>query len=321
MTSNAAHTFPKRGIAMQFRRKALGGVLALGALASAGLLVGSCSQQSALQLAPEPSSTVSTFPSRIAITIDDLPYVMPSRTSPQEGLRYVKRINTALNDHGIVATGFAVGQQITPKTIPALRAFADAGHTIGNHSWSHPDYDTLTPTEFRTETARTDEILTEWISTPRYYRFPYLREGETEQAKHAAKQVLAELGYRNVPVTIDNDEWQFNADYFDALDRGDATLAAKVARLYIAHMQERTAHFQNLARDELGSDVSHILLIHLNRINADHLMTLLDWYAAEGWTFITIQDALSDPVFSKPDLYEGARGLSQIERVLGGKSE
>lgn len=86
-------------------------------------------------------------------------------------------------------------------------------------------------------------------------------------------------------------------------------------------MQERTAYFQSLALDELGGDVDHVLLIHLNKINADHLSTLLDWYASEGWTFITVGEALSDPVFSRPDLYEGPRGLSQIERVLGRKSE
>ena len=87
-------------------------------------------------------------------------------------------------------------------------------------------------------------------------------EGETAEAKQAAEDVLAQLGYVNVPVTIDNDEWQFNADYIGALAAGDAAAATDIAAEYIAHMQERTRHYRNLAQDALGRDVKHILLLH-----------------------------------------------------------
>lgn len=263
----------------------------------------------------------STIAQNIAITLDDLPYVMPSRTTPQEGLALVTNITQALQAHDIVATGFAVGSQLNDAAVPALQFFADAGHTVGNHSWSHPDYGTLTIQEFREETSRTDRALAKWIDAHRYYRFPFLREGETEAAKEAATQVLADLGYENVPVTIDNDEWRYNSDYLDALEQGDAAGATQIAKEYLLHMQERTQHFQDLAQQAVGRDVSHILLLHMNKINADHLGTLLDWYASEGWTFITVQEALTDPVFSGPDLYAGARGLTQIERVMGRKSD
>jgi peptidoglycan/xylan/chitin deacetylase (PgdA/CDA1 family) len=257
----------------------------------------------------------------IAITLDDLPYVMPSRTTPQEGLAIVQSVNAALAEHGIIATGFAVGQQLNRRSQRALQAFADAGHTIGNHSWSHPDYGTLTARQFRKETARTDRALSAWITGPRYYRFPFLREGETEQAKRAATEILSNLGYDNVPVTIDNDEWKFNSDYMDALDSGDTQGADEIAAAYIAHMQERTDHFHELAKSALGRDVKHILLLHMNKINADHLDSLLDWYASEGWTFVPVQTALTDPLYAAPDLYVGPRGLSQIERIMGRKSE
>ncbi|WP_299971771.1 polysaccharide deacetylase family protein [uncultured Roseobacter sp.] len=294
---------------------------ATSSLVLAGFALAACNEDGAGQVQAGPAVTVLTTPSRVAITIDDLPYVMPSKTSPEEGLRYTTQIIAALQEHGIVATGFAVGQQINPQSIPALQAFADAGHTIGNHSWSHPDYGTLTRDEFHDETRWTDEILQQWIDGPRYYRFPFLREGETEAAKTAATRVLEELGYQNVPVTIDNDEWQFNADYLAALEDGDEAAAATIARNYVAHMQIRTAFFQSLAIDELGGDVDHVLLVHLNRINADHLGTLLEWYDAQGWTFISVDEAITHPVFSRPDPYAGPRGLSQIERVLGGKRD
>lgn len=267
------------------------------------------------------SLPVTSVAQSIAITIDDLPYVMPSRTTPEDGLRYVQSINQALEKHGILAVGFAFGAQITTESTPALQAFADAGHIIGNHSWSHSDYDTLTIDAFREETLRTDRALSQWIDNHRYYRFPYLRQGKTEDTRNAAKQVLADLGYRNVPVTIDNDDWRFNAAYLDAIEQGDTTAAERISTEYLAHMQERTVHFQALAHEVLGRDAKHILLLHMNRINADHLETLLDWHALEGWTFITVEEAMSDPLYSAPDLYTGARGLSQIERIMGYESD
>lgn len=270
----------------------------------------------AIMACPPPSTA-----QEIAITLDDLPYLGPSRTSPAEGLRIVQNINEALKKHDITATGFVVGRQINRKSRSALQAFVDAGHSVANHSWSHPDYDTLTTKAFRDETARTDRALSPWMSGPKYYRFPYLREGKTEASKTAATQVLADLGYLNVPVSIDNDEWRYNQSYVDARAQGQDAAAQHIAALYIAHMQDRTAHFQQLSQAALGRDVKHILLLHMNKINADHLGTLLDWYASQGWAFITVEDAMKDPLYSAPDIYAGPRGLSQIERVIGQASD
>ncbi len=257
----------------------------------------------------------------IAITLDDLPYVMPSRTAAAEGLAQVEAVSRALAKHGVTATGFAVGSQISEDSLPALRAFAEAGHSIGNHSWSHPDYGTLTTRQFRRELRRTDAVIRDLPGAARLFRFPYLREGETERAKAAAERVLVKAGYVNVPVTIDTRDWRFNAEYLDALEVGDAAGAAAVAGRYLAHMKAQTRHYQALARAGLGRDVAHILLLHMNRINADHLGALLDWYAAESWGFIPVEEALRDPLYSAPDLYAGPRGISQIERVMGDAGE
>lgn len=264
---------------------------------------------------------VSTRPSRVAITVDDLPYVTFGGATPEDGLGYARKVTAALEAHGVVATGFVIGGNVDARTRPALEVFAQAGHTIGNHSWSHPDYGDITPEAFRRETEQTDEALKDWMTGAKYYRFPYLRRGESAAKRAAAQGILAELGYRNVPVSIDNDEWRFNAEYTKALKAGEREAAARIAQEYLAHMQERTAYFQRLAMEALGGDVDHTLLIHLNRINADHLGALLAWYEEQGWSFITVEEALADPVYARAELYEGHRGLSQIERVVGGPRE
>jgi len=254
---------------------------------------------------------------RIAITLDDLPYVPQSRTTPAEGLDLTRNVTAALGRHSITATGFAVGQQVSGETRPALEAFAAAGHQIGNHSWSHPDAGTLSKRQFRKETRKADRALSPWLTQPKYYRFPFLRRGGTAVKEEMNAKVLADFGYRNVPVSIDTDDWRFNAAYLDALDAGAIEDASRVAETYLAHIKERSVHFAALARTEFGRDVDHILLLHMNRINGDHLGTLLEWYAAQGWSFITVGTALSDPIYSAQSLYEGPKGISQIERIIG----
>ncbi|WP_375264374.1 polysaccharide deacetylase family protein [Planktotalea sp.] len=254
---------------------------------------------------------------QIAITIDDLPFVLRSRTTPQEGLKIVHDINAAMNPYNIVATSFAIGRHIDKETKPVMDVFTGAGHKVGNHSWSHPDYDTLTRWAFRREVRRTNRALRAWMQGPKYYRFPFLREGKTEKSRRVADTVLRNQGYVNAPVTIDNDEWQFNLEYVDALEMENQSEPQRIAKAYLEHMKERTAHFQPRASREMGRDVSHVLLLHMNKINADHLSDLLAWYADTGWTFITLDEALRDPLFSAPETYTGSKGLSQIERVLG----
>jgi peptidoglycan/xylan/chitin deacetylase (PgdA/CDA1 family) len=253
----------------------------------------------------------------IAITLDDLPYAMPSRVSLDEGRGIVDAVNRTLKEHGVQAMGFAIGARITPETEPLIASFVQAGHDLGNHSWSHPDYNELTSGEFRTETMRAHSAISRWTRSGNFYRFPFLHQGETPEKLAASSAILAELGYRNVPVSIDDDDFRFNSDYVQALANGDSDGADAIAELYLEHMKERTAFFQNLARERLGRDVKHILLLHMNRINADHLGDLLDWYRSEGWNFIAVREALADPIYATAGGYAGPKGLSQIQRVAG----
>jgi len=264
------------------------------------------------------SNSLTCSTKEIAITIDDLPFVgIPKNTSyHSEGLIVVQNIIKSLHSHQITATGFVVGKQVNKNTLPALQAFINAGHNIGNHSWTHADYNKISIEQFEKETQRTHKLIKHWIKKPFYYRFPYLREGLSIETKQRATEVLSSLDYQNTPVSIDNDEWKFNSEYINALEKGEHKNAQKIAQEYIQHMKERTLFFQQLAKKKLGRDVKHILLLHMNKINADQLHNLLTWYSDNNWNFVTVEEALTDPLYSTPDSYIGERGLSKIERII-----
>ncbi len=70
-----------------------------------------------------------------------------------------------------------------------------------------------------------------------------------------------------------------------------------------------------MARRKFGRDVDHVLLLHANVLVADRLGALLDSLSARGFTFVSLEEALSDPVYARPDGYTGPHGLSWLYRA------
>lgn len=101
-------------------------------------------------------------PGELALTFDDGPN--PAWTS---------RLLDILGQHGAHATFFMVGRFAQDE--PALvRRVADAGHLIGNHSWSHPNLARAASSCIREELMRTSDTLAQIIGKPiRFFRPPY----------------------------------------------------------------------------------------------------------------------------------------------------
>jgi hypothetical protein len=64
----------------------------------------------------------------------------------------------------------------------------------------------------------------------------------------------------------------------------------------------------------LGREVPQVLLLHANRLKADHLEALLDRTRARGYRFLRLDQVLEDPAYAREDRYLGRRGPSWIER-------
>ena len=84
----------------------------------------------------------------IYLTFDDGPH--PEHTAPLLDL---------LAEHDARASFFLIGQQIERHPELARRIAAE-GHTLGNHSFSHPRFETLSLRQQFEEIDRTDRLLT-----------------------------------------------------------------------------------------------------------------------------------------------------------------
>lgn len=253
---------------------------------------------------------------RVAITIDDLPVINPERHAPEEQIEIIRVVTQVLARHRVPATGFMIGRNIRPFHHEALTEFIRSGNAIGNHSFSHLSPNKVPIGEYLADIGKGQEAIREWAGGVKFYRFPFLQEGRTERDHARIRQYLSDHGYATAEVTIDNDDWSFNRDYVTALKGSDVEDARRIGRDYLDHMKGQARHFEIRAKEVAGRPISQILLLHMSRINADYLDRLLSWYEAEGYEFIPLAEALSDPVYSWNDRFRGENGISWLDRII-----
>ncbi|MEU5976457.1 polysaccharide deacetylase family protein, partial [Streptomyces sp. NPDC047315] len=94
--------------------------------------------------------------------------------------------------YGVHATFFCVGLHV--HALPdEVRRIVDAGHSLGNHTWSHPFLPDLSPRQFRLQLERTDEAFDRAVGrVPTIFRPPYgARTPETLAELHPDGPALA----------------------------------------------------------------------------------------------------------------------------------
>ncbi|QDY80469.1 polysaccharide deacetylase family protein [Streptomyces qinzhouensis] len=98
----------------------------------------------------------------IALTFDDGPD--PAHT---------REVLDLLARYGVHATFFCVGLHV--NALPdEVRRIVDAGHSLGNHTWSHPFLPDLTARQFRLQIDRTADAFDRAVgSVPTVFRPPY----------------------------------------------------------------------------------------------------------------------------------------------------
>jgi peptidoglycan/xylan/chitin deacetylase (PgdA/CDA1 family) len=133
----------------------------------------------------------------VALTFDDGP-------DP----RFTPQVLDVLAREQVPATFFVIGTRAAAS--PALLARIGAeGHEIGNHTFSHPDVDTIGELRLRSELESTTQIVASIIGRrPLLYRPPSLADVEPRTAAGAAAFARAgSLGYLVVDADVDPRDW------------------------------------------------------------------------------------------------------------------
>lgn len=278
------------------------------------LLAAVCGEESAEAPDRSPTAEADSTPTvlRVAVTVDDVPWT-GGAWGGLDRTTETQRLLAHLTDRSVpFAALVTCGNR--PPDGSLLPLWLEAGATPGNHTRSHQDLNDTPLDAWLADAASCHDELTEILSTPpRYFRYPMLHRGPTPERKAAAAALLDSLGYEGAPVTVDNSEWVIAAEYGRAVP--DSARDARFRALYVDHMLQALRHYREMARSKLGRDPAHILLLHANALNARHLGAVLDAYRAEGVEFVSLEEAMADPLYDRPDEYVGPDGLSWIMRV------
>ena len=252
----------------------------------------------------------------VAMTVDDLPYV-PGEWRPlgpndgRSALQTNRKILHTFSRHHIPATGFMVeqhGEQLGAQTSrKILKQWIRPGFDLGNHFYSHADFDSISVELAEQEILRGESTirpLLEGVSrAPRYMRFPYNHTGETQEKHDSMVAFLAAHGYQMAPCTIDNSDYEFNHTYALALARHDTQTAEKVRADYIAYTAAEIDWYTKLDRQVFGRDVTHIMLLHDSPLNADTIEAVIGLFTQRGYRFVTLTEALRDHAYATPETY------------------
>lgn len=311
-----------------FCTAALTGIILFGLGCGTGYTPDEATVDAQVITASLPDTTSALVTRRIAVTFDDLP------STTRRGLACdadaVLSINTRLLAElerfeapaaGFVNEGHGCRESDVLEQV--LRQWLDAGHTLGNHTYAHTDINTVSLDAYIADIERgepvTRRLLEEHGQALRYFRHPLLHAGADSAKWHGLRSYLAANGYEVAPVTIDNQEWVFEAVYRRAKLRGDTATMQRVAAAYVPHLAAVVEHFEHASKLIIGYEPPQVLLLHANYINADYFGDVAAMLRDRGYTFITLDEALRDPAYRLADGYIGRRGLSWVHRWARGK--
>ena len=202
--------------------------------------------------------------------------------------------------------------------VELLKSWVSNGLELGNHTFSHPDYNSTSFKDYTSDILK-GEIITKKILTGigkklRYFRHPFLHVGNTKAKADSLSSFLLNLGYREAPVTIDNEDYLFALAYHRANSKKDTSLMKKIGRDYISYIEKKLIYYEKQAKNLFGRNINQILLLHASFLNSDYTDSLAALFRKNNYTFISMDKALEDPVYQTQITVFGNWGISWLDK-------
>ncbi len=136
-------------------------------------------------------------PKKLVISFDDGP-------DP----RWTPKILDILKEKHAPAVFFVVGEEANQHPDLLKREYAE-GHEIGNHTFTHPEFDQISKTELKWQLNLTQRLIESTIGVKSIlFRPPYGIDHQPEYAEEVAQLPFAQdMGYLIVGQRVDPDDW------------------------------------------------------------------------------------------------------------------
>lgn len=282
--------------------------------------------------APRSSPFSSSNPGpKIAFTFDDLPVHGP--LPPGESrIEVISKIIAALHQEHLPPTyGFvnAVHLEGQPEHAAVLDAWRAAGNPLGNHTWSHVNFEQHSLEGFEQEILRDEPTLIKRMDGEdwHWFRYPYLAEGETFEKREALRKFLREHGYKVAAVTMSFGDYLWNGPYERCKIKGNAAELKALESSYLRAAEESIDFYRSMSHKLYARDIAYVLLMHVGAFDAEMLPRLLALYRSQGFEFVSLAEAERDEFYrssvdlslpAEPDMLEQMmkrHGLALPERT------
>jgi peptidoglycan-N-acetylglucosamine deacetylase len=235
----------------------------------------------------------------LAITIDD-PHTL--ETPLLDPVRRDERIRAALQKHQAQAVLFVCGKRVDdPAGTRLLESWNSDGHLMANHSYSHNSLNSkkVTLDQYSDDYDKGQAIVARFVSGFNFYRFPYLKEGNSIAKRDGFRDFLRSRGAQIGYVTIDASDWAIDDRLRKRLSDDPSASLEAYKNFYLKHITDRANFYESLARRSLGFEVPHVLLLHHNLLAALFLDDLLFELKKQGWSIEKPQQVYSHSVYQR----------------------
>ncbi|MEO5977112.1 MAG: polysaccharide deacetylase family protein [Chryseolinea sp.] len=263
---------------------------------------------------------------QVSITIDDVPNSMLYAAEGYRA-RLLYKIDSMqlpvaifINEHRILSA------DAVDKSMSLFNDWIKSPNVIvGHHGYHHAMYSTAGIDSFRSEILK-GEVLSKQLSgryhkKEKYFRFPYNDLGEDAKQHQEAESFLTSKGYIITPYTVHSDDWLVTELYEYYKQKNMMADAKRIGDAFIKVTLEYFDYIETLTDAKLKRNVKQIYLMHDNVLNADYMDKLVAALKKKGYSFITLDDAMSDPVYRQKDFYELKYGVSWVYRWIKDPAE
>lgn len=262
-----------------------------------------------------------TQPRPLLVSVDDLPIAAGRLHGDAAERRAITDgLLAALAAHHVSAVGLVTwGNVRDAADEKLLDAWLKAGHELGSHADQHLNLTRTDAAKWIADVERGRAQLEGFLGPRgrglRFFRFPFLNEGDTDAKVDAARSWLAAHALRNLTVTIDDQDWSFEQPWVTAQRAGDAAGLASVREDYLAALRLSVRHHEQSGDQLLGRVAPQVLLLHANAVGAANWDALFTWLERSGHRFAGVDEVLGDPVFAELPRVAATHGFSLWDRL------
>ena len=262
-----------------------------------------------------------THHKKIAVGFVSIPPVDRSGDSSETARILIEKLKA----HRVPAIGFVAGAGISngdklyPARADVVRQWRDAGFEIGIGNFKHVWFYDTPFDEYvagvEKNASVTKQILGEKDLPLRYFSYPYLNTGKTEEDKNRFESWLATRGLRSVKYTFDNQEWMYSFAYDQARKDNDTEKMKLIQAEFLDYMAEMLKHFEGYSQEMFGRDINQTLVLTTSRLVADTANEFFGMFERNGYEWVSMDEAQADAAYATRKAHVNTQsGVSWFER-------